>query len=456
MFTDFLRLMVGNVNIIVETNSGEVLFYTFYPYQDLHCRSPEPSIEFRYDNNISQKSLQFFPEKAKNFHRCPLRIRTRNELVLTLGNYTMPNQLRNYEMSILEYEILKELSLKMNFSFDIYHSSDSGLNNSLADGKFDVALGSFANDAQVNRLHSASVTYFMSWLLIALQRRPDVLRTLIWLLVPFNSTTWLCTLGFLILTTLCIVSVRRNKKLVSIFHLNNSGSLEILSVTIGASVEQLPRKTSLRFAFIVLSLGALILRSAYLGKLFDAYRGRTMVEPPKSVMELLAENYTIYAHDIFKPVIEDLIGSKNIHFENLQRYGSSLEILSDTAQRNAFVVSFIYIYTFHTAEQRKDIILKTVLRQQVCMFFQQHSIIVPRVNEIIMRMEEAGILHNLRQNYEELHHNTLSSGEILNKPIPLILERFEFTFYLFALLNSVAILIFVVELFVDKVLKVKY
>ncbi|XP_055920930.1 uncharacterized protein LOC129952399 [Eupeodes corollae] len=461
IFHDFLQFMIANVNVITETASGEVLFYTFYPYQESDCRSSKPVITQTFRNNGSIKSITpFFPPKTDNFHQCPLRIRTGNDVVLNMGNFSINNQLVNYEMSFLEAYMFTEISERMNLTLEIYttdHSKPFKLSNNgtilrhvpqqpLVYGELDVAFGFYANTAKLIRFVSNSVPYYLTNVVITLYPHSDTLLSNAWVLVPFTSVTWICIFGSFALISGCAILIKRNTKFCRIFNLENDhpASLEILSIAIGVSVGHLPRKTNLRFCFVVLSLSTLVLRSAYQGKLFDAYRGRAMADLPHTIQELFAENYTIYAHSHYQTIVNYV---NEIEYLNLQDLGIRSRAFSflELEERIALVTSFVYIYTFYTLEERQKLVSAAILQEQICLYFQQHSVIRPNINDIVMKLEESGILHNWRKNFESINAYRLQAGDSRTAE-PLVLERLTFTFYLAGALIAISCLVFLFEL----------
>ncbi|XP_055845150.1 uncharacterized protein LOC129911380 [Episyrphus balteatus] len=426
--------MIANVNVIMETASEEVLFYTFFPYQEFACRSTIPVLTHRFNDNFVHLDGPFFPPKDVNFHGCPLRVLTTNEVILNLANYKKPKALQNYGMSIFEAKMLKEFTSRMNFMPEVYEwahlkSPDSEL--PITDGKIDVLLSYIRNSPKKNYLYSKTVPYYFSWMVIAVYPQFNKFRTQAWIVAPFNFTTWSFLIASLSLITSCIIlaNTRRVKQIFSLIRQSDSqlGGLDVISLVIGGSIEHLPKKIFLRFSLTALSLGTLVIRTAYIGKIYDAFRGQTLLIPPRSLKQLFAENYTILATYYYKYIVDDL--SKNIDYPNFKEIIDVTKIFDLLAgdKKEALVTTFITVYTFFPANAIKKLQMESVFGEQNCIFFQMHSFILPKFNDIIVRLEEAGIL-----NYFQKGFNKLNDGDLINiqgnqEPEVLCVESFDVT-----------------------------
>ncbi|XP_055838797.1 uncharacterized protein LOC129906867 [Episyrphus balteatus] len=449
IFSDFLLLMVANVNVIIETDSNEVLFYTFFPYQKNACRSTKPLITHRFSDTSFNIEKPFFPSKADNFCGCPLRVITKNELIVNMAKDNEPNTLENYEMSILEVIMLKEFASRMNFKPEIYESVDLNIFDSelpITNGKIDVLLAYMASGPMKNYLYSKTVPYYLSWMVIAVNPQLNTFRTQAWILAPFNLTTWIYILASLSLITggIILINTRRFKRFFNVLrqHDNQLGGLDIISLVIGTSIQHLPNKIWLRFSLIAFSLGALVIRTVYLGKIYDAFRGQVLLIPPRSIKELFAENYTILTYPYFKSIIDDLNGIEYQNIQYLLQSTKSSEMFEDS-EKMALVTTFVHIYTFFSAKERSKLMMEGVLREQMCIFFQKHSFILPKINEITMKMEQAGILNYFRKGFEKINNPQLE-GDL--EPKPLGLESFAYIIYAAIILNGISLLVFIFEL----------
>ncbi|XP_055918301.1 uncharacterized protein LOC129950383 [Eupeodes corollae] len=467
IFTDFLDLMVANVNVIIESLNGEVLFYTFYPFQDLtSCRSAKPFLTYIFKNITSNARRNFFPPKADNLNLCPLRIRTNNEIILNVANFGIPKQLINYEMALLEFIMLEELSSRMNFTLEIYDYPSTLLESellsfqtsgekSLNNGKIDFVLSYSFNQPYSNTFFSKSVPYYLTWLIMVLRPLTNNLQTFPWILEPFTVTTWIYIIVSFSSIIGCLTFAGRSTRFSKILHhlqYRQPKALEILSVVIGSPVLYMPRNNFLRFCIMVLMLGMFILRSAHQGKLFDVFRGRIKLKIPRSIKELSENNYTIYSMRFYKSFINNVNQVEYQYFREIPINEPLQNNLFENNKRIALVLSFINIFTFYTTTQRKALVMEPIFQEQICVFFQQHSIIQPKINEIIMRLEDSGILHNLRKTFENLNNQGLTLDRRYQEPKPLGLGHFTNAFYMSATLCTISCSVFIVELLWNKML----
>ncbi|XP_055918401.1 uncharacterized protein LOC129950488 [Eupeodes corollae] len=116
IFSDLLRLMIANVNILIKDGSKGVSFYTFYPFQEFACRSAKPFKMYTFhQNSFHNNNVLLFPTKTNNLYKCSLRLKTRNNNILNL---------KKIEVFGLEAFITTELASKMNFTYDIINAYD--------------------------------------------------------------------------------------------------------------------------------------------------------------------------------------------------------------------------------------------------------------------------------------------------------------------------------------------
>lgn len=77
VFSDLWSLKIVNVNLLsfVDIFNRSVM-YTFRPYSSQKCESTEPVVFNRYEHKSFVREKSHWPNKLKNFHKCPLYLST--------------------------------------------------------------------------------------------------------------------------------------------------------------------------------------------------------------------------------------------------------------------------------------------------------------------------------------------------------------------------------------------
>lgn len=79
IFEDCWKLYIANVNILVPTEGYKtILSYTFFPFTPDECEGVRPTIHNYFRNNTFLLNAPIFPDKFRNFFKCPLKIATHN------------------------------------------------------------------------------------------------------------------------------------------------------------------------------------------------------------------------------------------------------------------------------------------------------------------------------------------------------------------------------------------
>lgn len=125
---------VTNVNVLVPTQDYEtVLMYTYFPFTSEKCEGVEPVLSDRFTNDAFQLKAEIFPEKFRNFFKCPLRV----------ALYSLPpfmilkrNPDNSYHIDGIEGRLLKSMAKQLNFTIVVSvaldnHISDKSMPNVL-------------------------------------------------------------------------------------------------------------------------------------------------------------------------------------------------------------------------------------------------------------------------------------------------------------------------------------
>lgn len=129
IFEDCWSLYISNINLLTLKNTEPTaLQYTFYPYTIAHCEQVDPVIQNFFINATSSFTLNttMFPEKFRNFYKCPLILSTYNlapHMLLT------PQLNGSYFTDGMDGIIFRVLSQRLNFTPIVRFSAKNLLRN---------------------------------------------------------------------------------------------------------------------------------------------------------------------------------------------------------------------------------------------------------------------------------------------------------------------------------------
>lgn len=112
---DCWSLYISNVHILTSTAvEATAMLYTFYPYTPSHCEQVKPSLQnYFFNDSFVLANDTMFPEKFRNFHKCPLILSTYN-----LVPYMMltPEPNGSYHTDGIDGITFRVISQQLNFT----------------------------------------------------------------------------------------------------------------------------------------------------------------------------------------------------------------------------------------------------------------------------------------------------------------------------------------------------
>lgn len=166
IFKQFLSLIVYNVNIL-KSKGEDFEMISMQPFEDNNCGNSNPIVTNIF-NKTSHKwdSKEIFPNKFKNFHKCPLKVSTLEY---------PPAVMKKYEDGIPQFygsdiEVMNGLSSAMNFTVELKYIADpynfgeifengssTGAISHAFNGDADIAMGFyFLNNEKLDVLSNSN------------------------------------------------------------------------------------------------------------------------------------------------------------------------------------------------------------------------------------------------------------------------------------------------------------
>lgn len=122
----FFEKSILNVNIITtsRTDPKKSTVYTYYPYFPYSCGQPKLVVHNVFKNGCFLDKQKPFPEKLRNFHRCPLTVATFNiskfvRIIPTSLLFNETGGRLGWELIGFEGTLLNLMSKLLNFTIEL-------------------------------------------------------------------------------------------------------------------------------------------------------------------------------------------------------------------------------------------------------------------------------------------------------------------------------------------------
>lgn len=291
-----------NVNVLcLDETRDQVNVYTHFPYTPNSCDRIEPSLLMSISNETISLDNDFFPNKLKNFHQCPLWLATYNippYMILNKGNDS------SYVTRGIEGNLYRELSKLLNFQPLIRVGHERYLGGAkenfemLRKGEVNLTMFAIVNTIERSKRFTSSFPYAYTSVVFTTPHGPPY-TPLEKLLLPFDSPVWACILIVTVATLIVTIYVNGCCSTVwqdFVFgNQNQTPFLNFINITLGGVVTQAPVRNFARTIFLIWLLGSLILRSSYQGALFSFIQSQKSAVEIESLDKLAEFNFTIYS-----------------------------------------------------------------------------------------------------------------------------------------------------------------
>lgn len=320
IFEFFWEFSLANVNVMRRNDEGDIEMFTFFPKNNRSCDDVTPVRINTFNETANTWMNTFgFPEKFKNFHRCPIRV------VIS-------------EIYGFEFEIFTEISKQLNFSIEIQdHSNAVGIlypngsaiggSKDILENKLDFIIKLVALDESRTKYFSYVNSFFEDWFIIVVPPPPE-LTPLMKLFHPFQEQTWLA-LMILLAISFCSIFVLKRLKPSYNFVIGQNVHHPYLNIIIaftGQIQSALPKGTFARYVMSCFLLFSLVVRTMYIGKLFSTMQSTIYMKEFTKIEEFYDAGYKFYTHNGIAHKFLHLKYFDQWKFEN---YGQMAEMFTE-------------------------------------------------------------------------------------------------------------------------------
>ncbi|XP_075156006.1 uncharacterized protein LOC142229337 [Haematobia irritans] len=388
-------------NLMIQNSDGEVLIYTYFPFQENNCYGTEPVLINQFDGERYINDVMF-PNKLDNLHGCPLKLSTWEVPPFIVYQPNDTDSLSGLEMYILHL-------LRDDLNFTMVAENVADVTTLEADHieafdlldkrKTNITAGFFRRTAERDAIATPTYVTFNLPVVAVILRRQNEYQSLEILAFPFDTTSWI----LLIVSSLVLMLINKfqRKPLRSYVC-----SWQIVEALLGVPSFRMPERLSLRTTLMIWILSTLILRSVYQSLLFYLFRTQFYREPPKSLEDLAKLGYkaicTIRSEPILDYIPEFMDKSIPLKVLNTTDEMEPLRYLENNADKNIVAISvadivYYYVQKKINAENVFLILNFEINDQQISFYVPKHSYLIESFNKYILIFHQTGFLEYWRK-----------------------------------------------------------
>lgn len=287
-----------NVDVLTTSNISKIELATFMPFSEGKCEKPTTEVINQF-NMTARKWVNenFYPEKFKNLHGCKFKHE------ITQANTVKQS---NGKIGGREIDMIDVIGKILNFTSDHKHlklfgtlnpnGTASGILKHIYDGE--ITLGSGALQLERTKLLSAGTQIYSDPLILVIPPAASF-SSIQKLYKPFDAKVWAgIFLVFVISMLLAMIILKRFKLLVKGMNVNHF-IITKLNSFFGGSIpfNRLPNGNFMRIVLSSFMLYSLVIRTAYIGVLFNYLRVDMKQKEVANVDEMMENDFTFYAFE---------------------------------------------------------------------------------------------------------------------------------------------------------------
>lgn len=306
IFSKLWKIFIYNVNVLVtNTDSSSVPMYTFMPFTNGLCDNTNIiQINQFHLESMKWATNIFFPKKFKNLGKCKVHVGAYDYIPCFIPKKTVNNSHHGINVDLMDM-FGSVLNFTQNLTeFDsnagtmLKNKTVTGLVGRVYNREIDCVAGLTLQQWRTEFL-SATDMLFIDRLTLVIPP-PFLIDPIQKILLPFAATSWI-SIGVVVLSACFVVIVLKfTPKIVHAYVIGDhvDGSvLNVWNVLLGGAQERLPTHNFPRFLLINFVIFTLLMRTMYLGQLFNLLKSDINLVEMKTIDDLLDHKFTFYIFD---------------------------------------------------------------------------------------------------------------------------------------------------------------
>lgn len=461
LFAIMWKKKIFNIYVIYEERNS-INLATFFPFKDNEpCGNTKFTILNKYVNRNFEKELKF-PGKISNFHGCPLRVTTFNSDIAVIKETLKDGSIiiHGHEIKIIE-----TLAEKLNFTVALNfrdgfeqwgevfeNGTGTKALGELINNQTDIVIGDFfVKPVRMKSLDISDV--YLNYPVILVTLKGEKLTSMEKLLQPFQPIVWVILLITFSIGLLVISIINCKYKQLKSFVYgadNRRPVMNMLIVIFGSQQPKLPKRNFARFILMMFIILCLVMRSIYQGSLYKFLQSDGRHKEPQSIQEMNDKKFTFLIYESNNDVIKENPGTfKLIKFLHGNEIHFPLEEKSVLFSSRAMLIDYSRTHKSFPFK----ICNENLMTVSIAFYFQKNFYIRKELNMKIRSMVSAGLIEHWISKYDNTRYWNFP---VTHGPKVLRLDHLIGSFYLLGFGYFCATTVFLVEIFINKCLKVKH
>jgi hypothetical protein len=456
IFTTLWRKFASNVNVVIDGNDEKLQIFTFMPFNNT-CDNTKP-VKINEFNGLKWKNNIFFPRKFFNLNGCNIRVGLFNlePAIIVNGSH-----LSGFDVDIFR-QIMDSINASVNFT--IYpvltgsilpNGTSTGLLGNTIRGEVDVSLRSFSNQIDRRKLLSDTMSYHSDTLIIVMPLSLP-LNPLLKLFRPLSIEVWI-SLGVVILISLTIITLLKliphpyyfliiGQKLRNYY-------LNILIGFIGLSQTKPPERSFLRFLFMMFLIFCLIIRSLYIGQMFNMLKKDLREREFTTIHDFYEAEFDFYIYETLAERLDYKEINKRrkiIKISEVEKYA----MMTLNEEFRGVVFQYVTVALYTNQKNFREFTLKIckepLMTNHLIFYFQKDFYLVDEVNEKIGLIRASGLNEYFVSRYADKSFRNVKTKTSIS--LQLKMQHFNGIFQLWIFGLTLSLLVFLFERFHDQVI----
>ncbi|KAM7343897.1 uncharacterized protein ACRADG_010796 [Cochliomyia hominivorax] len=460
-----MKFNVRNVVIMIRSLDGHhISFYSYEMFTEGNCEQITIREINRYENGSLQNDFLFL-DYIHNFHGCLFNVSAREvqPLLNLRGDVNNKTHLiDSHRLSGIEGDILKMAAKALNFKFYLHFPQQENIINRYFNSTgcfFDldinhaqIVIGGFSSAEPNNAKYSMSMIYHTTSHVFVV-RSGLSFGPIEQLLNPFRISIWSSLLVLFLISFICTKILQLKPKLYNfIFGPKNKkpiGSMFATFFGISIPTQIIPTRNFARFLLIMWLLLSFELRNCYQGKMFDSLRLSKRIPVPRTISQIIEQDYTLLSedyNDYYPKSLTVIVNNKTNRLDTVQksklRY-TSIEYLDSLAY-----------YNYLNQNSSSLTYVEEIIHMFPCvMYFKKYSLLHSSVNQKLKQISEAGITSYIAKQYVSAKFQNMNlDPQFVSR---LTNERLKGLYFIIGLMYLLAIFVFIFELLSTKSRKLR-
>lgn len=337
IFYKFWSSQALNVNVMFACNNRTICVQTFIPFNAENCNDTSPILINEFiDGKFSNDVVNFFPQKTKNLHKCPVRVSISNNShphIFTKDMNDSTHQLSGRDINLVE-TLGKSLNFRINYSYCgevgyIFENGSSfGTLDVLKVGNADLSVSDWWLKENRLKFFDVTTSYINDQIVFIVPPGRD-LTAFEKIVYPFSTSLWIAVIIFYFGGAFVIFIVKKRPENVKKFVFGTgvrNPYMNLFIAWIGGSQKVLPTRNFARFLLMLFLMYSLIIRTLYQASFYQLLKSKKRYEEVQTIDEIVERDYKIYVFPWTADLFQEAEATKN-------RYGKQKSGLCEMFDR---------------------------------------------------------------------------------------------------------------------------